>query len=437
MARRSIASTRHRRANLGPLTRIRLLLSQWWDIISQFLHRIRDIARHFPVSGFVLSLFEGVTPLGWGVLMVGIVATVMGLSNAWMEVAGIGITFTVLVLLAVLWSIGRSGYSISLRLERSRVSVGERALGELDVTNPTARSLPATRIELQVGKGAASFATQRLAAGTSHSEPFAIATARRGVVQVGPASSVRGDALGLVRRTQTWSESTDLYIHPRTTNVSASAIGFIRDVEGSTTQDLSSADVSFHALRDYVPGDDRRNIHWKTTARTGRLMVRQFEETRRAHLLIVLDLDPDVWASDEEFEDGVSAAASLARATMSEAKEVSIVTQMGKLKTPTIMHALDALSSVETVFAAERLPELTHKAGKEVPGASVAVVITGAKAAPSDMHAALVHLPLNMLVAAVRFDVSQPLDLRTIAGFPVVSVPTLDDFSVGLWKAMR
>ncbi len=122
-----------------------------------------------------------------------------------------------------------------------------------------------------------------------------------------------------------------------------------------------------------------------------------------------------------EFEDGVSAAASLARATMSEAKEVSIVTQMGKLKTPTIMHALDALaldalSSVETVFAAERLPELTHKAGKEVPGASVAVVITGAKAAPSDMHAALVHLPLNMLVAAVRFDVSQPLDLRTIAG---------------------
>ena len=89
----------------------------------------------------------------------------------------------------------------------------------------------------------------------------------------------------------------------------------------STTQDLSSSDVSFHALRDYVAGDDRRNIHWKTTARTGRLMVRQFEETRRAHLLIVLDLDHEAWGSDEEFEDGVSAAASLARATMSESKK--------------------------------------------------------------------------------------------------------------------
>ena len=41
-------------------------------------------------------------------------------------------------------------------------------------------------------------------------------------------------------------------------------------------------------------------------------MVRQFEETRRAPLLIVLDLDDEAWASEDEFEDGVSGAASLA-----------------------------------------------------------------------------------------------------------------------------
>ena len=39
--------------------------------------------------------------------------------------------------------------------------------------------------------------------------------------------------------------------------MNASTVGFIRDIEGATTQDLSSADVSFHALREYVPGDDR------------------------------------------------------------------------------------------------------------------------------------------------------------------------------------
>ena len=36
--------------------------------------------------------------------------------------------------------------------------------------------------------------------------------------------------------------------------------GVLRDIEGAVTQDLSSSDVAFHALRDYVPGDDRRAL---------------------------------------------------------------------------------------------------------------------------------------------------------------------------------
>ena len=190
---------------------------------------------------------------------------------------------------------------------------------------------------------------------------------------------MRGDSLGLVRRVQTWSEATELFIHPTTVHMVASTIGFIRDIEGATTQDLSSADVSFHALRDYVPGDDRRNIHWRTTARTGTLMVRQFEETRRSHLLIVLDLDVDAWADEDEFETGVSAAASLTRATMGESKEVSIHTQAGALKTPTIRHAMDSLSGVELVLGAERLMTLAQKAGVEAAQASTAVLITGSR----------------------------------------------------------
>ena len=79
------------------------------------------------------------------------------------------------------------------------------------------------------------------------------------------------------------------------------------------TTDLSSADVSFHALRDYVPGDDRRHIHWKTTARTNKLMVRQFEETRRAHLAISLSINTEEYASEDEFELAISAAASIGR----------------------------------------------------------------------------------------------------------------------------
>ena len=281
-----------------------------------------------------------------------------------------------------------------------------------------------------------SFVTGRLAAGEEHTEPFGIATSRRGVVTVGPATAVRGDSLGLVKRTQTWSDSTDLYIHPRTVRVSASAIGFIRDIEGITTHDLSSSDVSFHALRDYAAGDDRRNIHWKTTARVGKLMVRQFEETRRAHLLIVLDLDDEAWASEDEFEDGVSGAASLAMATMKESKEVSIITQGGALKTPTGLRALDSLAAVELLSGAERLPELARKASAEVPQASVAIVVTGSRTSIASIHAALSRLPLNTTSFGARFDGSSEVETRTIGGFTVVTVPSLDDFGLGMRRIL-
>src|SRR5699024_9984886 len=83
-----------------------------------------------------------------------------------------------------------------------------------------------------------------------------------------------------------------------------------RDLEGTPSSDLSSSDIAFHALRDYAPGDDRSHVHWRTTARTGKLMVRQFEETRRSHVVVALDDLAEHYASDEEFELAVSAAAS-------------------------------------------------------------------------------------------------------------------------------
>ena len=383
-----------------------------------------------------MRLGSSLTPLGWGTTLVGAGAALAGSLASWVEAAVLGFTCLSLVALSLLWSLGRAGHAVTLRLANTRVTVGEKALGALTVTNPTSRRLRATMVELCVGAGANSFLCPPLGRGESHEEVFAIATTRRGIVAVGPASTIRGDSLGLVRRVQTWSDATELYIHPRTVAMNASTVGFIRDIEGATTQDLSSADVSFHALREYVPGDDRRAIHWRSTARIGKLMVRQFEETRRSHLLIVLDLDTDAWASDDEFEIGVSAAASMARAALVDAKEVSVHTQAGHLKTPTPMHAMDSLSGVERVLGAERISALTQRAGTEASQASTAVVISGSRTHLADLHAALTRLPLDMVITGVRIDMDSDFELRTLGNTPVVVAPTLDDFAIGMWKAL-
>ena len=124
--------------------------------------------------------------------------------------------------------------------------------------------------------------------------------------------SVQVDPIGAVSRQKVLAPATELYIHPRITHVDAAAVGVLRDVEGVTTSNLSSSDVSFHALREYVPGDDRRSIHWRTTARTGKLMVRQFEETMRAHLLVMLSTVAADYETEDDFELAVSVAGSLA-----------------------------------------------------------------------------------------------------------------------------
>ena len=436
MAPRSVADRRHLRDRLDAVTRARVGFARASAAVASSWRRVIGALRRVRGVGALMRLGSSLTPLGWGTTLVGAGAALAGVLFSWVEAAVLGFTCLSLVALSLLWSLGRAGHTVALRLANTRVTVGEKALGALTVTNPTSRRLRATMVELCVGAGANSFLCPPLGRGESHEEVFAIATTRRGIVAVGPASTIRGDSLGLVRRVQTWSDATELFIHPRTVAMNASTVGFIRDIEGATTQDLSSADVSFHALREYVPGDDRRAIHWRSTARIGKLMVRQFEETRRSHLLIVLDLDTDAWASDDEFEIGVSAAASMARAALVDAKEVSVHTQAGHLKTPTPMHAMDSLSGVERVLGAERISALTQRAGTEASQASTAVVISGSRTHLADLHAALTRLPLDMVITGVRIDMDSDFELRTLGNTPVVVAPTLDEFAIGMWKAL-
>src|SRR5690606_1264602 len=136
---------------------------------------------------------------------------------------------------------------VSLDLNRDRVVVGERAVGALSLSNPGTRAILPSRVVLPVGSGRGVFAVRRLAAGEAVEELFAIPTARRGVLEVGPVSVVRGDPLGLFERVHNRDEPVDLYVHPRTVRFEGQSLGFLRDLEGMPAADLSPDDVSFHA----------------------------------------------------------------------------------------------------------------------------------------------------------------------------------------------
>jgi uncharacterized protein (DUF58 family) len=281
---------------------------------------------------FAWPVLSVVSVLGWSVLAASILLWTVGQAFGWQEAKAAAIAAFVLFMLAVGFILGRSSYGVVLDLARTRVAVGDSAVGSIAVSNTSARPLLPADLELPVGAATAVFHLPRMKPQQLHEDLFTIPTARRAVIVVGPVRSVRADPLHLLRRQVSWTEPEDLFVHPKTTALAGSAAGFIRDLEGMPTTDLSSADVSFHALRDYVPGDDRRHIHWKTTARTNKLMVRQFEETRRAHLAIALSINTDEYASEEEFELGISTAASIGRQAISEQRDLDVLTQNGPLR---------------------------------------------------------------------------------------------------------
>ena len=383
--------------------------------------------RTTPARERLAGVGDFVTPLGWVAIVSLVVSLVVGLDRSWSELTVAATALGVALVAALAWVLGKTAYDVDIALDDERVQVGDDALGRLLIRNRGKRSLLPTRIELPVSRAVASFDLPALGTQDEHEEFFAVPTRRRGVIPVGPVLSVRADPLHLLRRAQRWTEQVELFVHPRTLIIDSGHAGFLKDVEGVTTQNLSSSDVSFHALRDYVAGDDRRAIHWKTTARTGKFMVRVFEETRRSHLLLLLSVRPEDYSTPDDFEMAVSSVASLGMQCMREDRDLSVVTQAGRLRFPSGRGLLDELSRIELLDGAAPVLTLAEEGVAMVPGASIVALVTGAGTEAAELRGADRAAPLDAFTFAVRCAEAQTVARRRIGRLTVLDLSTLDD----------
>lgn len=377
-------------------------------------------------------LTSTVTALGWTVAVTTVLAWWAGLAFGWAEVVVLAVLGTVVLAVAVAFVLGRLAYTVELGLVGHRVVVGERATGSITVTNAAGRTALPAVMELPVGAGVASFPVPRLRAGASHDDVFTIPTRRRGVVPVGPVRSVRSDPLGLLRRVVEWTRPEELFVHPRTLSLSGSSSGFLRDLEGQVTQDISSSDISFHALRDYVAGDDRRHVHWKSTARTGQLMVRQFEETRRSHLAVILSTRAEDYASDDEFELAVSVCGSLGLQAIREDRGLTVLSTDGTLRGDSRTRLLDDLAGVDAAPSGTGVAQLARAQAQAVADASVVAFIVGSRVSAADLRGAAARLPQDVRAVAVRCAPGENLARRTIAELTVLTLGDLGELPAAM-----
>ncbi len=393
------------------------------DGLAQRTGRVRTALR--PVT-------ETVTEAGWVVAVLAVVLLVAGPVLHWPELLVAGLFLALLLLIAVAFVVGRQPLAARLDLARDRVIVGERANGYLTLANPSGRRSRPLVVEFPVGAGRAAFELPALAPGAVHEELFAIPTEHRAVLDVGPVTAVRADPLGLLRREAHLSQMDTLYVHPKTLRVEGSAAGLVRDLEGRTVPKVSDNDVSFHALRGYVAGDDRRHIHWKSSAKTGTLMVRQFEETRRSHLLTMVSSRLEDYGSDDEFEMAISVAGSLGTQALADGQQLSAVASHASLPSAGAQRFLDGLSGLTYDWKAKHLVDVARHLGVDELAASVVVLCVGSGVSITELRRARQYLPVDMRVIAMRCLVGQEPSVRWLGDLAVCTVGRLEELGVAV-----
>jgi uncharacterized protein (DUF58 family) len=145
---------------------------------------------------------------------------------------------------------------------------------------------------------------------------------RRGVLRLEAVTVARADPFGLTRAFATLPAPAKLVVLPRRYQLAPLALGGHRRYQhGGVTLASSIGDSEeFIGLRDYRPGDPLQRIHWKSFARVGKPVVREYQDEYFERHALVLDtfagergkLDKRSNAADLAFEEAVSVAASFA-----------------------------------------------------------------------------------------------------------------------------
>lgn len=383
-----------------------------------------------------------VRPSGVILAVVASAGLACGVVFGWVEWMVAGAIALLLLAMAIPFLFGVRSYRVDLRLPHLRIIAGTSVTAGITVTGDGTRIALPGRIDIPVGDGLVEFGVPLLRPGHVVEETLELPPQRRGVIVVGPATTVRSDPLGLLRREHAFDDEYRLFVHPRTVALPSTSAGLLRDLDGSPTRRLVDADMSFHAIREYASGDSQRQIHWKSTAKTGQLMVRQYEESRRSRMAVVLGVAGEEFADDDEFELAVGCAASLGLRAIQDAREIDVVVgaeipRVVKGRLRAIRHLpaasprvlLDSFSGVDILDDTMRVEDVCALVAEGSDRLSIAVVVVGSTVDANRLRQAALAYSADTVVVGVLCDERAHPRLRTLGGIPVLTVGTVEDLA--------
>jgi uncharacterized protein (DUF58 family) len=199
----------------------------------------------------------------------------------------------------------------------------------------------------------------------------------RGVYTFGPIHVTSRFPLGLIERGQVFPLSDQVLIYPRIGRLTPHAHRQLLGADELSAERRAQVGVfhdEFHHLREYRSGDNPRAIHWRTSARRGALILREFEQHREQQLALVVDLwEPAEKASPhdrERTEWALCLAATVCLEQRRQARDSRLsfhaagktsVSWEGRATSASLEKLLDELAVIQA-GPADQTRELLHRA---------------------------------------------------------------------------
>lgn len=204
--------------------------------------------------------------------------------------------------------------TIGRRLGSTAVHNGDTVQVTLSLRNTGDRTVRNLAVVDEVeALGVASFEVARIDANDWITATYRVVCRPRGIYRVGPARASASDPIGLAELPGTDGPVDQLVVYPTVEKLDGFPVVRGQDptMAASRPEHAQRGGEDFYTLREYQRGDDLRRVHWPSSARTDRLMIRQLETPWQSRALVMLDVRSFVYETTEAFETAVSGAASV------------------------------------------------------------------------------------------------------------------------------
>ncbi|WEV65521.1 MULTISPECIES: DUF58 domain-containing protein [unclassified Bifidobacterium] len=366
-----------------------------------------------------------VSPLGWSVTGIAVVCLSAFPALGWHELLVCGIVGLVMLALGIAMSLGNTKFHAALSVSDNRITVGDSVKVDVNVSNPGKSPTVGVQGDLPMGEMHQRFRIPALAPGKVKDEQVEFRATSRAVLDVGPLKISKGDPFGIVRHEQSLSQSAKVYIHPKTVFLNTLDSGIFRDLEGSPSGQVVDDDLDFYGLREYRPGDDMRNVHWLSSAKTGTLMVRQYEATKRTDTSITLGVNPTDYSTEDEFELAVSVASSIGTECLVEDRPLAVQAADNSLIPHGAMPFLDWMSGVKPDM--DENPNLAVATLKTSPGASFYFFVVGSGARLERLRRIAAALSRESICVMLQIDPIAGNAIHQYDDFTLATLSALDD----------